>query len=144
MNHSIIYSVALYSEQTFNFLTFLGLYIFYYNVEPKNISFSVKSHSIITSTIVFGISTLCRSTGILMTFFIVVVFAKKLVTKSDRFFKIYKYIFYALCCTLIMILPIGVVMLWKPYVMHCETKLDRTNAVPSWCLEEFPNVYNYI
>jgi hypothetical protein len=33
---------------------------------------------------------------------------------------------------------------WKPYIMHCETKLDRTDAVPSWCFTQFPDIFGYI
>ena len=73
-----------------------------------------------------------------------ITFLKKIVEKSNRFFKIYKYLFYLFSCIVIMALPLGMIMLWKPYIMHCETKLDRTNAVPEWCLDEFPNVYHYI
>jgi len=105
---------------------------------------SVQSKFILPATIVFGISILARSTGFLMIGFTGILFLKKIVSRSDRFFKIYKYIFYILCSIIIILLPLGVVLLWKPYVMHCESKLDRTDAVPLWCLDEMPNVYNYI
>ena len=116
----------------------------YKNVDPKRIAFTVRSMHIIPASFLFGIATLCRSTGIIMAFFVFVNLVKKLIVKSDRFFKIYKYVFYFFCTFVIMIMPLGVVMLWKPFVMHCETKLDRTNAVPLWCLNEFPNVYGYV
>lgn len=102
----------------------------YRKVDPKNIAYTVHSKHIMPATIVFGIATLCRSTGFLMLIIVGLTYIKKLVAKSDRFFKIYKYLFYTFCSLLIMVLPIGVVMFWKPYIMHCETKLDRTNAVP--------------
>lgn len=73
-----------------------------------------------------------------------IVFLKKIVARSDRFFKIFKYVFYTFTSIVIILLPLGMVLLWKPYEMHCETKLDRTDAVPKWCLDEIPNVYNYI
>ena len=98
----------------------------------------------IPATLLFGIATLSRSTGILLGVFFGLTFLKKIIEKSDRFFKIYKYLFLLLACIVIMVLPLAVVTIWKPYIMHCETKLDRTNAVPQWCLEEFPNVYSYI
>lgn len=83
---------------------------------------------------IFGIATLCRSTGLLLAMFTFMIMLKKIVSKSGSFCKLYKYVFYSWCTLIIMILPLGIVVLWKPYVMHCETKLDRTDAVPSWCL----------
>ena len=58
------------------------------------------------------------------------VMIKKLIANSDRFFKIFKYIFYAVWITMVFALPYSVVIYWKPFIMHCETKLDRTDAVP--------------
>jgi len=144
VNHAMVYSIALYSEPTFNFLALCGLNILFKDVDHDNISNSVKSKNIIPATIIFGIATLCRSTGLLLAIFTFLALLKKIVVKSDSICKIYKYVFYTWCCLVIMALPMGVIVLWKPYVMHCETKLDRTDAVPSWCLTQFPNVYNYV
>jgi Gpi18-like mannosyltransferase len=113
-------------------------------MNPINIATSIKSRYIIIATIIFGIATLARSTGILLAIFSFYLLVKKIVYRSDSFCAIYKYIFYFWCTVLIMIMPLGVVFLWKPYIMHCETKLDRTDAVPKWCLTEIPNVYSYI
>jgi len=43
-----------------------------------------------------------------------------------------------------MLLPLAVVIFWKPYMIHCDTKLDRTDQVPAWCLDAMPNVYSFI
>ena len=72
------------------------------------------------------------------------VYVKKIVARSDRFFKILKYVFYSFCLVVIYFLPFTMTVLWKPYIMHCETKLDRTDAVNKWCFDEFPQVFNYI
>lgn len=93
---------------------------------------------------VFGVSVLARSTGVIFIGVVGLVYLKKLVARSNRFFKIFKYVFYTFCSIIIVFLPLGMIVLWKPYVMHCETKLDRTDAIPKWCLDELPNVYNYI
>lgn len=45
---------------------------------------------------------------------------------------------------MIVLLPLWVVVIWKPYMIHCEPKLDRADAVPEWCLDSFPNVYSHI
>ena len=96
------------------------------------------------ANIIFGISILARSTGSLLFIFTAYTLVKKVFAKSDRFCKIFKYVFYFWCCIVIIVLPGAMVILWKPYVMHCETKLDRTDAVNKWCLEDLPNVYNYV
>ena len=69
---------------------------------------------------------------------------KKLISKSDMFCKIFKYIFYTIWIVIIFALSYAMVTYWKPYTMHCETKLDRTDAVPSWCFEKLPNIFTYI
>lgn len=144
VNHSMIYQISLYSEPTFNFLAFLGLYVLYNNVDASNLVCSVKSKNIIPATMIFGIATLCRSTGLYLAIFTFMIMLNKIVTKSGSFWKLYKYVLYSWSLFIIMILPLGIVILWKPYVMHCETKLDRTDAVPSWCLTSFPNVYSFV
>lgn len=116
----------------------------HWKVQPTNLVASIKSKYVMPATILFGISILARSTGFLMIGFTGIIFLKKTVARSDRFFKIFKYIFYSFTSIVIILLPLGMVLLWKPYEMHCETKLDRTDAVPKWCLDEIPNVYNYI
>lgn len=143
-NHSLVYQLALQSELTFDFLTFLGLLIIYSTVQQDNISGSVRSHQIIVANILFGVSILARSTGALFFLFVSLLFIKKVFKKSDSICKIFKYVFYFWCCLVIIVLPGAMVTLWKPYVMHCETKLDRTDAVNKWCFKDLPNVYNYI
>ncbi len=116
----------------------------FWRVKESEIVSSVHSKNIIPANIVFGLSILARSTGSIMFMFTGVMFVKKTIARSDRFFKIFKYIFYTWCSLIIILLPIAMVTLWKPYVMHCETKLDRTDAVNKWCLVDIPNVYNYV
>lgn len=116
----------------------------YRNVDPTNIIKTVQSNNIIPATLIFGVSILARSTGLIMFGFTLTLFLKKIVERSDRFCKTFKYVFYIFTSMLVIALPLGMVLIWKPYEMHCETKLDRTNAVPQWCLDEIPNVYNYI
>ena len=55
-----------------------------------------------------------------------------------------KIILYCWICMLVMFVPIWVLTNWKPYVLHCDTKLDRTDDVPVWCLTSLPDVYKYI
>lgn len=69
---------------------------------------------------------------------------KKIISNSDRFCKTFKYIFYTVWIVIIYALSYSMVTYWKPYIMHCETKLDRTDAVPQWCFEDMPNIFSYI
>ena len=69
---------------------------------------------------------------------------KKIVAKSESFCKIFKYVFYTGCLVVIYLLAFSIATLWKPYTMHCETKLDRTDAIPPWCFDTIPNIFNHI
>jgi hypothetical protein len=69
---------------------------------------------------------------------------KKIIYRSDRFWKIFKYVFYTTWLVIIYALSYAMVTYWKPYIMHCETKLDRTDAVPDWCFEKMPNIFTHI
>ena len=69
---------------------------------------------------------------------------KKIIANSDRFFKIFKLLFYTVWIMIIFVLSFAMVVYWKPFVMHCESKLDRTDAVPKWCFEKMPNVFTFI
>lgn len=72
------------------------------------------------------------------------IMVRKIIANSNRFCKVFKYVFYTLWLIIIYALSYAMVTYWKPYIMHCETKLDRTDAVPAWCFDEMPNVFNYI
>lgn len=58
--------------------------------------------------------------------------------------KIFKYLMASWLCAVFIFLPLFVIQYVKPYEMHCDTKIDRTNAVPVWCLDSFPSIYPYI
>lgn len=58
--------------------------------------------------------------------------------------KIYKYSVFSWISAIFLFLPIGVIIYWKPYELHCDTKLDVTNQVSPWCLDSWPNVYSHI
>ena len=44
----------------------------------------------------------------------------------------------------IVVIPIVIIVYWKPYEMYCLSRLDTTLKVPDWCWDTFPNVYNYV
>jgi hypothetical protein len=73
-----------------------------------------------------------------------IILLKKIMATCDKFRKAFKYTFYFIILGIMFILPYSMTTMWKPYVIHCETKLDRTDAVPSWCFDEWPNIFPYI
>jgi hypothetical protein len=136
--------LALQTEATYTFLTLLGLLIAYRKVDPVSTVKTVQSNSIIPANFIWGANVLTRAQGLLMLGFTGQIMLKKIISNSDRFFKTFKYIFYLAWIVIIYGLSFAMVTYWKPYIMHCETKLDRTDAVPQWCFDEMPNVFNYI
>lgn len=58
--------------------------------------------------------------------------------------KIFKFLMVGWFCSLFFIVPLFMIQFVKPYELHCDPKIDRTNAVPLWCLDAWPNVYSYV
>ena len=75
----MVYQMALQSELTFALLTFIGLLLMFWSVDPKDIVGSVKSKNIIPANVVFGISILARITGSFMLGFTGILFLKKII-----------------------------------------------------------------
>lgn len=46
----------------------------------------------------------------------------------------------------VMVFSLVVVVYWRPYVLHCEARMERgaAGAYPEWCFDSVPNVYSYI
>jgi Gpi18-like mannosyltransferase len=91
----------------------------------------------------FSLAAMTRSTGILLSIFI----AHKMLPKIlfiPNFGKIFKGIMYSWIAALMILTPMLVIQYIKPYQLHCDPKIDRTDVVPTWCLDSIPNVYNYI
>ena len=91
----------------------------------------------------FSLAAMTRSTGILLSIFI----AHKMLPKIlfiPNWGKIFKGIIYSWIAALMILTPMLVIQYIKPYQLHCDPKIDRTNTVPTWCLDSIPNVYNYI
>ena len=143
-NHSLVYHLTIQTETTFTFLSVLAATIMYWNINHEDIANSLKSKHIIGSAYVFGVNALCRAQGLLFLGFQGMVFVKKMVERRSNFCKIFKYIFYCLCLVLIYAVPYSMVTYWKPYIIHCEPKLDRTDAAPLWCQDKLPNIFTYI
>lgn len=142
-SHSTVYQVAFYSENTFLFLSLVGLAIIY-SGKPSEGLYLPQCHRVVLSTFIFGLATCTRSTGVLMSVFVAFFMLNKMLRRADRFCRLFKYILFSWFAALTMFLPLFVVVYWKPYLLHCETKLERSNEIPPWCLNALPNVYNHI
>lgn len=113
--------------------------------KTKERDWNVKSKYIIPANIVFVINVLTRLQGVFFLGITGIVYLKKIVNQSDSFCKIFKYVFYTGCLIVLYLLAFSTPVLWKPYMMHCETKLDRTDAIPEWCIgDKVPNIFNHI
>ena len=141
LSHATVYQIAFYSENLFLFFTLLGLSIVHSGKQKDGMP---SCHRVILATFVWGLATCTRSTGVFLSLFVAYFMLNKMLRNSDRFFKLLKYILFSWFAAIVMFLPLWVIIYWKPYLLHCETKLERSNEIPSWCLTSLPNVYNHI
>jgi hypothetical protein len=144
-----MYSVALYSEPLFCLLTFAGFYVLLmknpdYPQDHETELPEITSAQLLASSFLFGLSITARSTGALTLLFPLLITLSKVFKKSDTFCKIYKYLVVFSLVLFIFALPYFMVMYWKPWELHCESKLDRTDQVTDWCLEEVPLNYRWV
>jgi len=132
LNHALLYSVASYSEPLFNFLTFTGFYVLLF----KNEDFSqdqakeqkpITSLQLLCGAFCFGTATLCRSTGILALPILVLIMIGKVWQQKESFCKVYKYFIVCALVVGVMMMPFITVLYWKPWELHCDTKIDRTD-----------------
>lgn len=140
-SHSVVYQVAFYSENTFLFLSLAGLSIMYAGLKPGALP---QCHKVVTGSFLFGLATCTRSTGLLLSVFVGFFMLNKLASRLDSFWRLFKYILFTWFAAIVMVLPLWVIIYWKPYLLHCETKLERSNEIPAWCLDSLPNVYNHV
>ena len=91
-------------------------------------------------------STLTRSTGVLLSIFIAFFMGNAFLVRSDQLCKALKTISVALVCIVIMFSPLVVIVYWRPYVLHCGLRFDRDwqGPYPEWCFDKLPSVYTYI
>lgn len=92
---------------------------------------------------IFGFAAMTRSTGVLLSIFIAHSMLPKILF-TNNCCRIWKYLIYSLIAALVILGPMFIIQQIKPYQLHCDPKIDRTDDVPLWCLDEFPNVYSFI
>jgi Gpi18-like mannosyltransferase len=94
---SIVYQVSFYSENTFVFFSLLGFYFI-----------GQKSHQIVTAAFFFGLASLTRTTGVLLSVFIAYPMISKIL-KTRNCCKIFKYLMLSWCCAVMILSPLLVV-----------------------------------
>ena len=63
----------------------------------------------------------------ILAFFFAYYMINKTLYRATNCCTIMKFIIYSYVGVLVMLLPLAVVIYWKPYMIHCDTKLDRTD-----------------
>jgi Gpi18-like mannosyltransferase len=102
------------------------------------------SNRIMVSVFFFAMATLTRSSGLFLAIYVIFFMLNKIIRRASQCCTVLKLVFYCYIGAIIMLLPLCIIMFWKPYMIHCDTKLDRTDQIPDWCLDKLPNVYSHI
>ena len=91
-------------------------------------------------------STLTRSTGVLLSIFIAFFIGNAILIRTDRCCATFRSITIAIICICIMFMPLIIIVYWRPYYLHCGVRYERDwqGPYPEWCYDDFPNVYTYI
>ena len=124
--------MSFYSENTFMLMSLLGFYVLGHSC-----------HRIVIASFFFGLATMTRTTGCLLSIFVAYPMLSKIL-KTPNCLKIFKYLICSWICALFILTPSFVIQYVKPYELYCDTRIDRTDAVPVWCLDSLPNVYSYV
>ena len=146
--HSTLYQMSFYSENTFLFFSLLGFYFLY--SDPCLMTYKEKdwkvptASSVLRAALCWGVCTFTRSTGVVHSLFIAYFMIHKIFLEANSLCKVFAYIMLCWLTILVMFVPLWTIIYWRPYLLHCEPKMDRSNAVPVWCLDAVPNVYTYI
>ena len=144
----MVYQMSFYSENTFLFFSLLGMLCLYSGTGPEThgrrdwkVPTTMK---VLCAAISWGMCTFTRSTGVVHSIFIAFFMGNKIILEASRCCKLMGYVMVCWLTIAIMFVPLWTVMYWRPYLTHCEPRMDRTNQVPLWCLDAVPNVYPYI
>ena len=130
-------------------LSLLGFYIIYSGrgVTQTGRSFHIPSTSkALLGCFFFGMSTLTRSTGVLLSIYIAFFVGNSFLTRYNRIWAAIRTVLTALMCILIMVMPLLIVIYIQPYLLHCAQRFVRgwQGTIPEWCSDVAPNVYTYI
>ena len=133
-NLTMVYTISLYSEPLFTFLYLVGSYF---------------SDFPLFCSAFLAAATFTRSTGSLLILIpgltILQRFKSNMFGGCTGFLRAITNVMSGIIIILgVAIVPIVTVTIWKPYENYCLSRLDTDLDVPSWCYQEFPNVYKYI
>lgn len=133
--------MSFYSENTFLLCTLVGLRILYRGgadvIEEKEMGtdditepykfYMPTSNRIMVAVFFFACATLTRSSGLFLAIYVIFYMLNKIVRRAHQCCTVLKLVFYCYIGVIIMLLPLCIIMFWKPYMIHCDTKLDRTD-----------------
>ena len=95
----------------------------------------------------FGLSATTRSTGILLSIFVAFYLGNAILIRCcDRLGSALSKIAVALICVVIMFTPYVIISVARPYVLHCDSRVNDTGVdyKAEWCYSAIPSVYTYI
>ena len=133
-SQTLVYTISLYSEPLFTFLYLLAAYC---------------SDLPLVCSVILTAATCTRSTGSILVILPGLTILHRLKSNMSSgcfgFLKgignVFSGIIILLC---VCIIPIVTITIWKPYENYCLSRLETDLQVPSWCYQEFPNVYKFI
>lgn len=151
-SHSVLYQTTFYSENTFLMFTLIGFYALYSgplssSSGTEHRDFAIpRNSSALLACFFFGMSTLTRSTGVLLSLFIAFFVGNKFLIIWNKPLPACKAVATALLCIAVMFAPLIIVVYWKPTELHCGLREDRQwqGEMPTWCSDKVPSVYTYI
>ena len=142
----MVYQMSFYSENTFLFFSLLGTLCIQRGSRPsKRKDWEVpRPMSVLAAAFCWGMSTLTRSTGIIHSLFIAYFMLNKMLLafKKGKYAKLVRYVALCLLTIVIMFTPLIVVVYWRPYILHCQSRPD--GPTPPWCTDTPPSLYKYI
>ena len=80
--------------------------------------------------------------GIIFSVYIFFYMGNKILTNAHNFCSVFKYLIFSAWCLSILLVPYFLAAMWKPYELHCLPKLNRSNMMPQWCFDAWPNAYS--
>ena len=101
-----------------------------------------QTHRMLLATMIFAVATMANPIGIIFSVYIFFFMGNKILTNAHNFCSVFKYLLFSAWCLSILLVPYFLTAMWKPYEMHCLPKLNRSNMMPHWCFDTWPNAYS--
>ena len=114
-SHSALYQITFYSENTFLMFSLFGFLIIYSTpavtqTQSRRTFHIPRSSAVLLAGMMFGMSTLTRSTGILLSIFIAFFLGNSFLVRYNRIGPAVKTVCSALLCIVIMFAPLIIII----------------------------------